>query len=267
MKIYYWWVEWAYSHIVGNFYWEKLGIKDVEWVKNFKEVFEEIIKWNYWIIPIENSYAGSVYENFFNLSKYDVKIYDEYYLDINHCLVSTSSNISSIKKVFSHYQALMQCENYLNKNNLTQESYLDTAWSAAYIKELQNSEFWAICSEFAGEIYWLNILEKNIEDQSGNTTRFFLVGQNWLNLWLEKKWKISLIFKAKSVPAVLYKCLGAFATRNINLTKIESLPAKENPFEYMFWIDLDGRLDSVEVKWALEELKFFTTDIRILWDY
>lgn len=267
MKIFYQWFPWAYSHIVWNYYWKLLDIENIEWVINFKDVFEKIWEWNLGIVPIENSYAGSVHENFFNLIKNDFEIYGEYNLNISHNLLSTSQNKKTIKKVFSHYQALIQCENYLAKNWFEEEFYSDTAWSAKYIAELKNDEYWAIASRLAWEIYWLNILEQNIQEQDWNTTRFFLVGEKWLNLNIEKIWKTSLIFKVKNMPAVLYKCLGAFATRHINLSKIESLPAKDNPFEYMFWIDFEWNIESDLLKWALEELKFFTTDIRILGSY
>lgn len=267
MKIYYQWEKWAYSHITWKFYSEKLDISELVWVKNFMEVFENIIKWNLWIIPIENSYAGSIYENFFNLVKYDVEIYSEFYLDINHCLLSTSKNKNTIKKVFSHYQAIMQCEKYLENNWFIWEYFSDTAWSAKNISELKNNELWAIASKFAWEIYWLNILEENIEDQKWNTTRFFLVWKKWLNLNLEKTWKISLVFKTKDIPAVLYKCLWSFATRNINLSKIESLPAKDGPFEYIFWLDIEKDLEQKIINEAIEELKFFSKDLKILGDY
>ena len=266
-KIYYQGEAGAYSHIVGNHYAQLLWSDTVIWVKSFTEIFESIWESGFGIIPIENSYAGSVHENFFNLAKYNVEIYDEYFLPVHHCLASKSENIQSIEKIFSHYQALAQCDQYTTSHGWVTENYSDTSRSAKYVSESNNPSYAAICSELAWEIYGLNILERDIQDQTGNTTRFFLVGREWQYDNPEKKGKISLLFRAKSVPWVLYKCLGAFATRTINITKIESLPAKDSPFEYMFWMDIDGFMQDANIAWAIEELGFFTSDIRILWEY
>ncbi len=268
MKIYYQWEPWAYSHKVWLETAKKLNLneKNVVWLFSFKDVFDTISKENgIWIIPIENSYAWSVHENFFYLSKYNVKIIWEYFLEINHCLVSTSNNITTIKKALSHYQALMQCENYLKKHNIKPVVFWDTAWSAKYVKEQNNPELAAISSELAANIYWLNILDKKINDQEWNTTRFFIVVPKNLEIKnLSTNKKCSIIFKVKDMPAVLYKCLWAFATRNINLTKIESIPTQENKFEYMFWVDLEKTKDFSK---AIEELKYFAKEVKILWEY
>lgn len=267
MKLYYQWLPWAYSNIVANYYWDKINILENDWLLTFKDVFDKISEWNLWIIPIENSYAWSVYENFFHLYNYDIEIYSEYYQDINHCLVSKASDKSQVKKVISHYQAIMQCEKYIKKNWFDYWMFSDTAWSAEYISKNDDFTIWSICSELAGNIYWLNILDKFIQDQNWNKTRFFLVWKKWSSFDLKPSNKISLIFKAKDIPASLYKCLWSFATRNINLSKIESLPAKDSCFEYMFWIDVNWSLKDENVVCALNELKFFTSKITILWSY
>lgn len=265
--IYYQGVPGAYSHIVGNHFAKSLGSDEVIGLSNFAGIFESTKESGFGIVPIENSYAGSVYENYFNLAKYDVRIYAEYFLPVNHCLASTSSDLHTIRKVFSHYQAIMQTEQYTRVHGFTTENYGDTAGSAEYVSKLGDPSYAAICSELAAEIYDLHILDRNIQDQDGNTTRFFLVGKDGQYENSAKSGKISLIFRVKNIPGVLYKCLGAFATRAVNITKIESLPAKDSPFEYMFWMDLDGLLDTPSVRGALEELAFFTTDVRILGEY
>lgn len=126
----------------------------------------------------------------------------------------------------------------------------------------------AISSKQACAIYWLNILEEKIQDQDGNRTRFFVVTsiENKID-YPDKQKKVSIIFETKHEPAVLYKCLWCFATNRINLTKIESLPSLKNPFTYMFWIDFEGELDNEWVKYAMNELKYYTTEINILWKY
>ena len=269
MNIYYQWHEGAYSHITALEVAKKYNIKNINGLFSFKDMFDNVVKNDgIWIVPIENSYAGSVHENFYHLVSYDVKIIWEYFLDIKHCLVSTSNDIKTIKEAYSHYQALMQCENYLKKHNINAKVFWDTAWAAKYIKEKNDSSLWAISSELAGEIYWLNILEKWINDQDGNNTRFFIITKENINLEkFSQHNKISLVFKVKDMPAVLYKCLWAFATRDINLTKIESLPTKEKQFEYMFWIDFIKPEDNKKLEWALHELAYFAKDIKILWEY
>ena len=269
MQIFYQWEPGAYSHQVGLKIAKKFDVdkQNVTWLFSFKDLFDSVVEKNWiGIVPIENSYAGSVHENFFHLSKYPVKIIWEYYLEINHCLLSTSKDISTIKKAFSHYQALMQCEKFLKSYNIQPVAWADTAGSAKYVAEQNNPEFSAVASELAGEIYWLNILKKNINDQKWNTTRFFVIVPENSYLCCEKHKKISLLFKVKDIPAVLYKCLGAFATRDINLTKIESLPTQEKRFEYMFWIDFENPGEE-KLEWALKELWCFAKHIKILGKY
>ena len=269
MKIFYQWIPWAYSHKVWLEVWKFYGIKekDIVWKFSFKDMFDAIIKENWiWIVPIENSYAWSVHENFYHISSYDVKIIWEYYLPVKHCLLWITKDKKKIKKAYSHYQALMQCENYLLKNNIDHIIFQDTASSAKYIKEKNDESLGSIASSFAAKIYGLNILEENINDQLDNTTRFLIVVPKDLKIKnYTNKWKMSIMFKLKDMPAVLYKCLGAFATRNINLTKIESLPAKDGQFNYMFWLDIDYANKDVED--AINELDFFAKEIRILWKY
>ena len=270
MKIFYQWEPWAYSNIVSlkvaKKYW--IDKKDIYWCFSFKDMFEEWIKNNsIMIVPIENSYAGSVHENFYHLSNYPVKIIWEYYLEINHCLVWLTKDVSKIKEAYSHYQALMQCENYLKNKNIEPKVYWDTAWSAKYIAETQDESKAAITSDLAAQIYNLEVIDKNINDQKWNTTRFFIVIPKKLELWnFSYNKKISILFKVKDMPSVLYKCLWAFATRNINLTKIESLPTKEWQFEYMFWLDFE-KPNEKELNWALDELKYFSKQVNILWEY
>ncbi len=125
-----------------------------------------------------------------------------------------------------------------------------------------------IASERAGEIYDVPIMMRNIEDQNGNTTRFLVVATPDTVLEsVEKTGKISILFEAADVPAALYKCLGAFATHDINLTKIESLPSRRDPFTYLFWLDFSGASTDARVRSAMDELRFFTKNITILGEY
>ena len=272
MDIVYQWQPWAYSHQVWLEVAKKINMPStaVKWLFSFKDMFEYVTenKGSLWIVPIENSYAGSVHENFFNLVKYPVKIIGEYYLPIEHCLVGTGSDLNKVKKAYSHYQALMQCENYLEKHNIQPVIWVDTAGSAKFVKEKSDPTLAAISSELAAKIYWLNILDRKINDQKGNTTRFFIISHRDSPISLVSNFtKKSLVFKVKDMPAVLYKCLWAFATRWINLTKIESIPTQEKKFEYMFWIDLELPKNEKILEEALNELWFFAKEVKLLGKY
>lgn len=275
MKIYYQWFPWAYSHEVSLKISKELDIKkeNIIWVKNFKSVFDEIKKSWIWVLPIENSYAWSIHENFYHLISWSYEIFWEVYLDINHFLLSNTKNIKDIKKVYSHPQALAQCNNFLNNYWFDLVSYWDTSGAAKYVSESKDKTIASVSSKICASIYNLNILEEHIQDQKWNTTRFFVVvskdfyKKNKEKLKLKKNWKVSISFRTKDTPAALYKCLWAFATRFINLSKIESLPSHKNRFEYIFWIDFEILQDNKIIKDALEELKFFSNDLKILWEY
>lgn len=270
MKILYQGISWAYSHIVSIIIAKKLNLSpsSVEGKPNFSSVWQGLDQESIAILPIENSYAWSVHENMYNFLRNDCKIIWEITMDINHCLASKETNVKAISQVFSHPQAISQCYEFLKKHNIKWFPYSDTAWAAKFAKETNEVWIGAICSEHSANIYWLNIIDKNIQDQKWNKTRFLIVVKNEVNIiYSDKVNKISLIFETKNIPASLYKCLGWFATNKINLSKIESLPSLKNPFNYMFWLDIEWNLNDEGVLIAIEELKFFTKEIQILWEY
>lgn len=272
MKIYYQWKPGAYSHKASIQISSKIGDIESQWVDTFEKVFERIQDGQLGMLPIENSYAGSVHTNLYELGTGEYKILSDLYLPINHCLLGNADNIADIEKVYSHYQALIQCSDYIQDYNFEKESYKDTAGSAKFVKKSEQNNIASISSSLAAKIYNLNVLEKDIQDQDGNTTRFFLVKSKDTNLDIdlgnvEKSNKLSVIFETKHVPSALYKCLWAFATRNINLTKIESMPAKEDPFDVVFWLDIEKNQSQKELDEALEELNFFCENVVKLWGY
>lgn len=270
MKVYYQWVSWAYSNLaslwVKSIFWNaKIEIK---WLPDFASVWNEISQNAIWVLPVENSYAWNIHENLYNFLRYDYKIIWEYNQEINHCLLSLETDIKNIKKVYSHSQALSQCHNFLYNNNIKKENYFDTAWAAKMVSESKETWIWAIASSLAWEIYWLNLLKQSVQDQDWNTTRFFIVARSDFDIeYNDKKNKVSIIFEAKNIPSSLYKCLWAFATNNVNLTKIESMPSLKWPFTYLFWIDFEWKLEDEQIKKSLEELRFFTNSIKILGEY
>ena len=200
--------------------------------------------------------------------RYDCEIIWEIDLNIDHFLLSNEKSISEIKEVYSHSQALSQCHNFLKKHNIRAVKYRDTAWAWKMISDKKLKWSWSIWSALSWELYWLNIIADKIQDQDWNTTRFFIVTKKNSKIkYSSKMWKITIIFESRDMPASLYKCLWAFATNSINLTKIESLPALKDPFTSTFWLDFQWKLSDPKIKWTLKELDFFTKEIKILWEY
>lgn len=270
MKLLYQWVPWAYSHIACTHVEQLLERKvaKIEWLPDFKSVWEKIDNTHIGVLPVENSYAGNIHENLYHFLRYDYKIIWEINLEIHHCLISKEKNIKNISKVYSHPQALSQCHDYLKKNKIHIEAHTDTAWAAQMISE--NNESWvaAIASDLAAKTYGLHILDRSIQDQKWNTTKFFVIVPKNSRLKMKnKKKKTSILFESKNIPAALYKCLWAFATNGVNLTKIESMPSLKWPFTYLFWMNFEWTLEDKCVEKSLEELQFFTNDIKILWEY
>jgi len=273
MKIYYQGEPWAYSNIASLEVAKNLWVSheaEIVWLETFESVWSKISDGHIWVLPIENSYAGPIHANLFSFSRFEASIIGTFNLEINHCLLSLEDDIKKVKTAISHPQALDQTYHYLKKHNISRENFYDTAGAAKHISENNISWYASISSGLAAEIYGLNILEKWIQDQSGNTTRFLVVCLTKdikKYIYQDKKNKVSLLFEAKNIPSSLYKCLWAFATNNVNLTKIENLPAFWKPFSVQFWWDIEGSLDDENIVSALEELRHFTSEIRVLWEY
>lgn len=270
-KIIYQGEPWAYMH-QASLQVEKdlnISVDEIIWLESFEQCWNTYTEDDIMVLAIENSYAGSIYENLYKFLDHDVKIIGEYNLEINHCLCSLEKNIEDVTKVYSHFKALPQCYRYLKDKWISnQEVHPDTAGSAKMISETQESWAASICSELAWNMYGLNILDKNIQDQKWNTTRFVVIVPKKSKVeYAPSANKVSILFEAKDIPSSLYKCLWAFATNWINLAKIESLPDIRNPFSYLFWLDFEWYLQDKRVIKALEELEFFTTRIHILGEY
>ncbi len=272
MNLYYQGNPGSYMHTASLEVAKHLNItpSDIIGKADFQEVWNTLEQHNSLaVLAIENSYMGSIYPNLHGFLKHDAKIIGDYDLAINHCLCSHHSDISEITHAYSQLPALEQCHQYLKGKNIIPKSYGDTALSAKKISE--SCELWgaAICSELAAEMYGLNILERNIQDHQGNTTRFaVIIPKNNTDIsYIQKTGKVSMLFEARNIPSSLYKCLGAFATHNIQLTKLESIPSFKWNFSMMFWLDFEGSMEDKNVQNAVEELRFFTSEVRILWEY
>jgi prephenate dehydratase len=259
----------AYSHIAA----EKLyKDADIKTCSTFEETFKHAYNHPSYkiVIPIENSLAGRVADIHYLLPKYKLQIHGEYFLPVEHNLLAKpEAKIEDIKFVRSHVQAISQCQNIIAKRNFKPIISVDTAGSAKELAEGKDKSIAAIASNLSAKIYDLKILEKNIEDEKGNVTRFLIMGKNieqpdYTN---DKKFITSCIFRVKSEPSALYKCLGGFATNQVNLTKLESFSVKNTFDQANFYLDLEGHIEHPGVKKALEELGFHTETLDILGVY
>jgi chorismate mutase/prephenate dehydratase len=270
-KIVYQGIEGSYSYLVGIKY---FGSKNIFiGVNNFKEIFKNVEerKADFGVVPIENSIAGSVYENFDNLNKFKVKVIGECYLEIEHHLLGIKAKlpfnlrIKFIKKIYSHPKALEQCNKFLDKYPYIEKiAYSDTASAAKLISELNDITIACIANKECAKIYNLEILRENIQDNRNNLTRFLIISSKQINIPHTNK--ASLIFTLPHIPGSLYNALKIFAEFKINLTKIESRPIPEKPFEYFFFVDFIFSKD-VNLNYVLKEFKKKVNRIKILGIY
>ena len=222
------------------------------------------------MIPIENSSSGRVADIQYLIPKYNLQIYSEYFHLVNHHLLGLpGSKLENMKKVRSHAQAISQCQKFIIQNNLEPIITADTAGSAKYISQNKIKSEAAIASSLAAKIYDLDILAKDIEDESGNVTRFLVMGKNahHPSFLKDKKYITSVIFKVRSKPAALYSALGGFAINQGNLCKLESFSEKNSFVNFSFLCDCEGHIEEPRIKSALEELGLHCESLVILGVY
>ena len=258
----------AYSHLACL---EIFPNADVKACPTFEEVFKLAKENSEYkvVIPITNSSTGSVADMHYLIPKYKLQIHAEHFQKVNHNLLGIKgSQIKDIKTVRSHSQALGQCRKIILDNNFKAIAAADTAGSAKYISEKKDKTESAIASELAAKIYNLEILKSNVEDESGNVTRFLIMGNETKHPeHKNKKYITSCIFKLKSIPAALYKALGGFATNSVNLCKLESFAVKNTFDQVQFYIEIESHIEDPSLQKALEELGFHTEQLDILGVY
>ncbi|MDC3036013.1 prephenate dehydratase [Candidatus Pelagibacter sp.] len=217
------------------------------------------------VIPESNRITGNIGIEYL-IFKYRLNIYSEYFQKIEHNLLGQPGvKISEIKNVYSHAQALSQCSKFIKKYNLNENVRADTAGSAKMISKKKNIEDAAIASLLSAKTYNLNVIQKNIENEPGNLTRFLVMGKKLLQPELSnKKYITSFLFKLKSKPAALYQSLGGFAINGVNLTKLQSYPEKNSFDSFFFLCDLDGHIEELKVQKSLEELGLHCEDFHVL---
>ena len=264
MKIYFQGTFGAYSHLAA------LSIyPDAEIIpcKTFDECFiraseDEKSKI---IIPESNRITGNIGIEYL-IFKYRLNIYSEYFQKIEHNLLSIpGAKLSDIKNVYSHSQALSQCSNFIKSQKFMEHVRADTAGSAEMVSKTKDKKNAAIASTLSAKTYGLSIIKKNIEDETGNLTRFLIMGKKISQPEFgNKKYITSFLFKLKSKPAALYQSLGGFAINGVNLTKLQSYPEKNSFDSYFFLCDLDGHIEENKVKKSLEELGLHCEDFHVL---
>jgi len=256
----------AYSEsAVYTFFGASVGVKPC---RELAEVFESVDKQEsqYGVVPVENSLEGSVNQTYDLFLAHDLKVCGEIILRVSHCLIANpNTSLEAVKAVYSHPQALAQCRNFLERLGRELIPTYDTAGSVKMLKEKGLKDAAAVASERAAELYGMKILAREIEDNPANYTRFFVLSRE--DAPMTGRDKTSIIFSAAHTPGSLYNVLGEFAKRNINLTKIESRPTKQKPWEYNFYVDFEGHRGEGRCAEALKALEKSVTFIKILGSY
>ncbi|MDR7402299.1 MAG: prephenate dehydratase [Armatimonadota bacterium] len=235
---------------------------------SLRDVFEAVAagRADRGVVPVENSQAGSINETYDLLVAHSLFITAELDLRIRHCLLALpGQTVADIRRVHSHPQALAQCEAFLRAHGLEPVPASDTAGSARMVAEQRLWGVGAIAGRTAARIYSLAVLAEGIETNPANYTKFLALAP--APAPREGDSKTSIVFTTANVPGALYRALGAFATRGINLTKLESRPRRQVPWEYLFYVDFEGHRDDPAVAEALAELSRLTIFLRVLGSY
>lgn len=266
-KVVYQGVEGAYAHEASLQYFGEDA--DTYYVDSWRDAMEEVKcgRADYAVLPIENSTAGSVTQVYDLLMEYDNYIIGETFLKVEHALIGLpQAEISDIRKVYSHPQALMQSEGYLYQHRDWQQiSVSNTAASAKKVLEDGDISQAAVASKRAAKIYGLKVLEEGIQDNDFNTTRFVIVGKK--KIYTSNADKISIAFEIAHESGSLYEMLSHFIYNNLNMTKIESRPIEGRNWEYRFFLDFTGKLGDAAVKNALRGIDEEAISFKILGNY
>jgi len=222
------------------------------------------------LIPIENSLAGSIHRNYDLLLRNQLNIVGEHHLRVSHCLLALPGvKLEQIRQVHSHPQALAQCEASLARLGVEAVAEADTAGSARLIRQQGARSAGALASRRAAQVYQLEVLAENMEDNPANFTRFLALSREPQPAGESPSgnYKTSLVFSLRNQPGALFKALSVFALRDIDLTKIESRPIPGQPWEYMFYVDFAGHAEAPVCQRALNNLREYATFLRILGSY
>ena len=232
----------------------------------FEDVFEAVVKKKatHGVLPLENSIGGTIHRNYDLLLEHDLSITGEVELHVVHCLQALpGTKLANVKAVYSHPQALAQCERYLRNLGATVEAVYDTAGGAKLVSEQKLAGAAALASRRAAEVFGLEVLQEAVQDYEFNITRFAIIG----GAVPADGNKTTIVFSLPSTPGALFKALSVFALRDINLTKLESRPLRGSPWEYLFYVEVDARRDDPACARALMHLGEFAKWTRVLGTY
>jgi len=236
--------------------------------KAFADAFHAVERGDaeYAMLPVENAVAGSVNQSYELLMEHDLRIYAEVILRVRHMLLGPPGTaLSELKRARSHPQALAQCQRYLSNRNLTPLTAIDTAASARDLAANPEVGTAVIASRLAAELYGLDIVDEGIEDYPFNYTRFFVLSLS--EPTRTQRSKTSLVFTTPHQPGALYACMGELTRRGINLTKIESRPRLNRPWQYLFYLDFEGHCQDPECEAAIMGLLRRSSFVKLLGSY
>jgi prephenate dehydratase len=239
--------------------------------ETFDEVFDGVQagRFELGVVPVENSLAGSIHRNYDLLLQHDLHIVAEHVLRVSHCLIAHPGvALGEIRRVYSHPQALAQCEQSLAAlGDVEVIAAHDTAGSVRLVQERGERDAAALASERAAQVYSMAILRHEFEDEKANYTRFVAISREPMTPGADVEAKTSIAFAGINRPGLLFRCLSAFALREVDLTKIESRPLKGVPWQYIFYVDFAGSLQDEVCRRALEHLREMTTFVRVFGSY
>lgn len=267
VRVVYQGVEGAYQHAATlQYFGEQV---DAYHVQTFEDAMREVRDGHadYAVLPIENSSAGAVSDNYDLLTKYQNYIVAEIFLPVSHALLARpEAELSDIRTVFSHPQALMQSSGYLNaQREWRQISVLNTAVAAKKVADDGDVSQAAVASEIAGRLYGLKVLQPSIQNNKNNITRFIVLSRK--AIFQEGASKVSVCFELPHRSGTLYGMLGHIIFNGINMVKIESRPIPDRNWEYRFFIDMEGNLEDAAIKNTLLGLRAEAQNLRILGNY
>ncbi len=256
----------SYSHEACEGY---FGVQaEVKPLRTLRDVFHAVESGHnvFGVVPLENSYEGSINETYDLLASTTSKICGEIQVRVRHCLIGKpETKAGQIATVYSHPQALAQCARYLRTHKIEAVPTYDTAGSVKLIKGMRSRKVAAIASRRAAELYSMRIIAEGIEDSGVNYTRFLILGKRTAPRSGDDK--TSIIFGVEHSPGSLYRALKALSRSGINLTKIESRPVKDTPWQYNFYVDFHGHERDKACREALRDLRERSTFVKILGSY
>jgi len=238
-------------------------------MNRFRDVFDAVAerRCDFGILPIENSHTGSIHQNMDLLLEYSLSVCGEIILRIHHNLLAVrGAQIRDIRRILSHPQAIEQCSKFLEGlAGVEIVPAYDTAGSARLVSEQNRKDQAAIASHRAGMDYGLIPLERKIENDDQNFTRFIVIAREPQNP--DRDAKTSIVFSTKNIPGALFKALSVFALRDINLLKIESRPLRKGPWKYYFYLDFEGSMSDESCKNAINHLGEIASYLKVLGSY